>query len=153
MTLQTTELSNALQSHAMGLGHFERTVPTPPTNGPGNGLTYAVWPNRIRPSRRNSGLAQVSAAVTYFGRIHQPAGALPADDDSTQILTALDALLAAYCGDFTLGGLIKNVDIFGAEGTELDVQAGWIRFDDSAPYRIYTITIPLVINDAWSEEA
>lgn len=153
MTLNNVEISNRLRSHAMGLGVFERTVGSPPKNAPGNGLTYAVWPDVIKPSRRSSGLASVTAIPVYFGRIYQPAESMPSDDVDNALLIALDALLTAYCGDFDLGGQIRCIDILGAEGTPLEAQGGWIPFADGALYRVTTITIPMIVNDAWTEEA
>jgi hypothetical protein len=152
VTLSTKDLSNALRSHAAELGVFERVGGSQPKNAPGNGLTYAVWPDDISPSAKSSGLGTVSANVVYFGRIYQPAEAMPFDDIEDEMLVALDTLLAAYCGDFTLGGLIRCVDILGAEGTDLNAKSGWVRFDDGL-YRVITITIPMIVNDAWVEEA
>jgi hypothetical protein len=68
------------------------------------------------------------------------------------MLAAVDDLCGAYCGDFTLGGLVKDVDIFGMYGQSLDVRAGYLQ-QDGALYRVLTISLPVVVNDLWNEVA
>lgn len=152
MTLNIEGLTNAVVSHAMALGVFERVNSAPPANAPGNGLTYACWADRIRPSR-SSGLSATSANVMFMARLYKPVESLPQDELDPDLVRALDVLLAAYCGDFDLGGLIRCVDIRGMDGTPLDVNAGWARFDEGPVYRVLDITLPLIINDAWEEQS
>jgi hypothetical protein len=68
------------------------------------------------------------------------------------MLAAVDDLCGAYCGDFTLGGLVRNVDIFGANGQSLDVRAGYLA-QDGALQRVMTIWLPCIVNDLWEEVA
>lgn len=150
MTLNIKTLTAAVQSHAMQLGVFERGTSAPPTNAPGNGITFATWADRIRPSR-SSGLSATSANVVYMARLYKPVDALPHDELDDDMVDALDTLLAAYCGDFDLGGAIRCVDIRGMDGIQLSVEAGWARFDEGPVYRVLDITLPLIINDAWEE--
>jgi hypothetical protein len=68
------------------------------------------------------------------------------------MVRVIDALFTAYIGDFTLGGLVRNVDVRGADGAPLDGQAGYLK-QDEVLYRVFTITLPVVVNDAWDEAA
>jgi hypothetical protein len=63
---------------------------------------------------------------------------------------AVDQLMGAYSGDFEFGGNVRNVDILGAHGTGLGAVFGYARFD-STTYRVATLTVPLIINDVWTE--
>ena len=54
--------------------------------------------------------------------------------------------------DFDLNGTVANVDLLGAHGTPLQALFGYARFDNTT-YRVATLTVPLIINDAWTEVA
>lgn len=152
MTINVTGITAALESHAAASGHFERVNGHEPNNPPGNGLTAAVWVDGIRPVAAVSGLAATSALVTSMLRIYAPALQEPQDAIDPNVLTATDALLIAYSGDFTLGGLVKQIDLLGQHGTPLGAQAGWLPFPDGGGlYRVMTLTCPLVINDAFPQ--
>ena len=68
------------------------------------------------------------------------------------LVKALNALFAAYAGDFELGGDARMVDLRGAEGAQLSAKAGYLNQDQKL-YRVFTITLPVIINDAWDEVA
>lgn len=149
MTLATRDVVDAVVSHALGLGKFEQVNAHEPKNPPGNGLACAIWADRIGGIRR-SGLDSVSARLGLSVRIFTPMTAESADDVDVLVLDAVDALFTAYSGDFTLGGLVRHVDALGSEGAGLDAVFGYITVD-GAEYRVATITLPLIINDLWTE--
>lgn len=151
MTINVAGITAALESHAGTSAYFETINGHEPDNAPGNGLTLGLWADSIRPAGLASGLAATAAVVTFMARIYAPAQQQPQDSIDPNVLAATDALMAAYTGDFTLGGLIRNVDLLGQFGTPLAAQAGWLPFPDGALYRVMTITVPVVINDAWTQ--
>lgn len=152
MTIDATALTAALESHAATSGHFERVNGHEPNNPPGNGLTAAVWADSIRPVAAASGLAATSALVTFMVRIYAQAQQEPQDAIDPNVLAATDKLMGDFTGDFTLGGLVKQIDLLGQHGTPLGAQAGWLPFPDGGGlFRVMTITVPLVINDAWTQ--
>jgi hypothetical protein len=151
VALNVEGLLAAMESHALTLGYFERVNGHEPNNPPGNGLTAAVWANDMRPVL-SSGLASTSARVTFMVRVYVPAIGQPQDDLDPNVVKAVDALMAAYTGDFELGGLIRSVDLLGSTGEPLSAQAGWLPFPD-ALYRVVTITVPLIVNDLWTQAA
>lgn len=141
----------ALMSHGQGLGLFEQVLGHEPVSAPGSGLTYAVWAGPVRPIPARSGLNSVTARLEMRGRVFMPADSDPMDEVDAAVITAVSKLMGAYCGDFTLGDLVANVDLLGAHGAPLGADTGYTSFAGGTTYRVATLTIPLVINDAWTE--
>lgn len=136
--------------HASRLGLFERVNMHEPKNAPGNGLTAVVWVQDIGPIAARSGLSASSARVLMNVRVYVPMLAESQDLTDPNLVAAVDALLTAYSGDFDLGGRISNVDLLGAHGIPLQAQAGYLE-QDRKHYRVMTITVPLIVNDAWEQ--
>lgn len=149
MALDISGILDAVVSHAMASGHFEAVNGHEPANPPGHGLTCAVWADRVTPVR-SSGLGSLSALVVFNVRLYTSMQAEPADAIDPNLIAAVDALGAAYSGDFTLGGLVRHVDLLGANGQPLDVRAGYIS-QDGVLYRVLTISLPCIVNDLWEE--
>lgn len=150
MSLDAPALFNAMESHALETGLFETVNGHEPKSAPGNGLTAAVWSQEIGPAPSESGLAATTGLVTFYLRIYQNMLMDPQDAIDPLVISAVDALFTAYSSDFTLGGLIRNVDLLGASGTTLRAIAGYIS-QDGKLFRCMTITIPLIINDVWGQ--
>jgi len=74
----------------------------------------------------------------------------PQDAIDTNIMTAVDALMAAYSSDFDLGGLVRNVDLLGAHGDPLAADAGYLE-QDKRLYRVVVISLPLICNDLYTQ--
>lgn len=150
MALDSAALVNALTSHAAASGYFERVNGHEPANAPGNGMTCAVWIQRIAPTSRISGLSVTGALVVLNVRVYINATVDPADWVDPAVGNAVDALIAAYSGHFTLGGQVMCVDLRGIAGTPLDAVAGWLDIGQ-ASYRVMTITVPLLVDAVWTE--
>jgi hypothetical protein len=152
VALDITGILDAAISHASASGYFDEVngheAIHPSASG---GITGAVWVDRVTPVR-SSGLASVTALVVLNIRLYTSAQSLPLDAIDPAIVAAVDALCTAYCGDFTLGGLVRQVDIFGAAGQSLDVRAGYLP-QDGALQRVMTIWLPCIVNDLWEEAA
>jgi len=149
MSLDATGILDAAQSHAMTLGLFERVNGHEPKKAPGNGLTAAVWVQSIAPIQ-SSGLAATSGRLELRVRIYTPMLSEPQDAIDPNVLAAVDALMAAYSGDFTLGGEARNVDLLGQHGTPLSATAGYLN-QDSRLLRVMDVVLPILINDLWSQ--
>jgi hypothetical protein len=152
MALNTIAILDRVVSHALASGYFERVNGHEPKTAPGNGLSAAVWVDSIKPATIQSGLTATTALFVINVRIYQNMIAEPQDAIDPNVMAATDALMAAYSGNFTLGGNVRNVDLLGSAGTPMSAQAGYIQ-QDNRVYRAVTITLPLVINDVWSQAA
>lgn len=149
MSLNTKATLDAIQSHAMTLGLFERVNLHEPKNAPGNGLTVAMWFQNVAPVR-SSGLARTSARVEYSVRLYTNMLADPQDMIDPNLADAADVLINAYSGDFDLGETVRNVDLLGQAGVPLSAEAGYLN-QDGKNYRVITITLPLIVNDVWEQ--
>lgn len=136
----------AAADHAAASGLFDRVIGHEPKSAPGRGLTAAFWLADLRPVPAESGLALTTYRLVLNVRIYNPMLQEPQDGIDLAILTAASALLVAYNGDFTLGGLVKDVDILGRAGEPLAGRAGYIE-QDQKWYRAMVLTLPLILND------
>ena len=152
MGLDATGIFNALISHAEATGLFESVNGCEPKSSPGKGITAAVWVARIEPARAASGLAATSVVVACTVRIFSDMLQEPQDGIDPAVLEATDALMNAYSGDFTLGGLIRSVDLLGQTRNPLFAQSGYINVNGRM-FRIMDITVPMIVNDVWEQEA
>lgn len=153
MNLDASGILDAVVSHAQRIGHLEQVNQHEPKSAPTGVLTGAVWVQEIRPVPAVSGLASTSVLVLLQVRIYSNMLSEPQDAIDPDVLTAVDALMRAYSGDFTLGGLVKQVDLLGAHSQGgLFARAGYLP-QDGRLYRVMDISLPLVINDLWTQEA
>jgi len=143
---------DALQSHALASGLFERVNTHEPKNAPGRGLTAALWADNLAPETGGSGLASTNARIVFNLRIYTNMVSEPQDAIDPMMLAAVDTLLEKYSADFTLGGSIQAVDLLGKAGVPLSAQAGYIN-QDGQMMRTYTITLPVIINNAFTQTA
>jgi hypothetical protein len=149
--IQFGNLVAAVTSHAQTLGVFDTVNGAEPKTAPGNGVTAAVWADRGA-GVQSSGLASTSALVVMNVRLYADMLSDPPDAIDPQMIAALDALITAYSGDFELDAApnVRCVDLLGISGTSLSWQAGYIS-QDGKMFRAVTITLPLLINDAWEQ--
>jgi len=136
----------AAADHAYASGLFDRVTGHEPKSAPGSGLTAAFWLADLRPVPAESGLSLTTYRLVLSIRIYNPMLQEPQDGIDPAILTATGALVIAYSGDFTLGGLVKSVDLLGRAGEPLAGRAGYIE-QDKRLYRAVVITLPLILND------
>lgn len=150
MTINSTSILDTLVSHALTSGHFQvvnrHEMKSAPT---GIGTFAEIWLDALRPCR-SSGLASTCALLQYMVRIRTNMMTEPADEIDPRILAATDYLMNAYSGDFELGGQVRCIDLLGMEDQPLSARAGYLRHD-SKNYRVMTITLPIIINDAWTQ--
>lgn len=156
MTIGIQSLIDAVTSHASASGHFARVQnhepKSMPPNGPGPDLFFMVIVSNIGPARSGSGLVSTTARVELSARIYMPFRTEPEDLIDSRLTEALDDLFEAYTGDFELGGAARNIDVLGSQGQPLSARAGYSAVD-GATFRVADITIPIIVNDAWTQEA
>ena len=144
---------DAMRSHALATGHFEKVNLHEPKKAPGAGGLYAaIWFDHIGPQPGESAIDKTTVRLITNVRIYSNFISEPQDAIDPAILSATADLMDKYSGDFTLGGVIQSVDLLGRGGRPLEAQAGY-QNQDGTVYRIYTIFVPLVVNDAWTQTA
>jgi hypothetical protein len=151
MAIAPAPIIKELKTHAQKLGIFDAVLTHEPLSAPavGGAVTYSMWLTSYLPIT-SSGTASVSMRLLMSGRLYFSAMSRPSDAIDAKVLAHADALLTAYCGDFTLGGLVRQVDIFGQHGAPLGVQFGYVT-QDSKVFRTADLTLPLLINDVYAE--
>ena len=149
MALPILDILDAVISHAARSGLFDQVNGHEPESPPGHGITAAVWVDSIEPVR-SSGLAEGSGRLLLQVRLYTSADQSPPDAIDPNMVTAVDALLTAYAGDFELGGNVRCVDLLGMAGPPMRARAGFIGESGQA-FRIYNIDLPLLVNDLWPQ--
>ena len=150
MSLDIDAVVNAIASHAAASGWFGQVNLHEPKSATGTGLTAAVFFSRLGPMPAASGLAATTTRVELTVRIYQNMLMEPQDMIDPQVVKACDALIAAYTGDFTLGGLIRDVDCLGSSGTPLSARSGYLNLAGQLQ-RIIDITVPCIVNDTYPQ--
>lgn len=141
-----------VESVALKTGQFRSVNTHEPKSAPGRDLHCAIWVQDIEPLPQASGLAATSGYVVLNVRIYGNMLKKPEDDIDPKMMAAATVLIGAYSADLTLGGTVREIDLLGEYGQKLGGQAGYVNIG-GAVYRIFTITVPCVINDMWTQEA
>lgn len=149
MALDIQGILDVICSHALGTGYFESVNQYESKQSPGNGISGAVWVDRVTPVK-TSGLANTSIRMELAFRLYSSTYSEPYDDIDPNLMRALDTLMRAYCGDFEVDGQVRHIDIFGAHGSPLESRSGYMNLDGKE-FRVFTIRLPLIIDDLWSQ--
>lgn len=151
MAIQSRDLFDRITSHAQASGFFDRVTGHEPKSKPGRGLTCSVWIDRIEPAQSRSGLTSTVARVVFNVRVYTNMLQQPQDEIDPSVMDAVDYLFEAYTGDFQLGDESRYIDVLGmTQGHALEGQSGYINIDNMT-YRVMTITVPVIVNDAWTQ--
>jgi len=143
-------LIQAVASHAQETGWFRGGVATAePKSAPNSDTSFAVWASSARPVQ-SSGLISTSFRIELAGRIYIDMMREPIDDIDPEIMAVAWDLLTKYSSGFTLGGLVRQVDLFGSEGDALGLEFGYIAIDRQL-FRVATFVIPLIVNDQFDQ--
>lgn len=143
-------LFDRVQSHAMDLGLFDNVNTHEAKSAPGRGLNAAIWVQYLGPFPPGSGLAATTGLVVLTMRIYCPAFQQPLDAIDPAVLSAVAVVIGAYSGDFDLGATVRNVDLLGMSGQRLEARAGYLQLDTKMS-RVMDITIPVIINDMFTQ--
>lgn len=140
---------DTLVSHAASTGRFDAVNGHEPKSAPRSGISCSLWVDSLRPCF-SSGLASTSIAVVFMVRIQTSMLAEPADATEPNLVSALDDLMSAYMGDFELGANARSIDVRGSDSEGVSASAGYLN-QDGKLYRVFDITLPVIVNDAWTE--
>lgn len=140
------DLFSQVRSRAKKLGVFSATIGHDPENAPPAGVSCSIMLGPVKPVT-SSGLAAVSGEVTLMVHVWAFAQKRPLDELDPAVLAATCALMGAFAGGFTLGGTVREVDLFS-----MNAQPGYVNFEGKE-FRTMAISLPIVINDMFAEVA
>lgn len=147
--LDITTIMDRLTSHASSTGVFGSVSGYEPAVYSDNDIDCAIFLDEIQPIN-GSGLASTSVAATFTVDIYANTLPEPYDETELKLVRALDILMTAYNGDFTLDGAIRGVDLFGLYTQGVLVTAEYIK-NDTGLFKVLTIRLPLIVNDVWDQ--
>jgi len=145
---------DAVLSMAGRSGLFRAVVNHEPKAAPSTEqglLTFSLVAGPLVPST-TSGLATVTYRWQLIGRVYTGMLTEPQDVIDPALMNAAGQLMSLLAGEFTLGGLVRQVDLFGAYGEPLTCAPGYIGID-SKLFRTADLLIPLIIDDVDQEIA
>lgn len=151
MAIGIADLLSRLGSHAQATGLFETVLLHEPKQAP-RGPTAAIWVDAVEPIRMRSGLDKVSVVISFNVRLYANMLQEPQDDIDRDLVIALDTLLNAYVGEFELGNENRTIDVFASAGVRMISELGYLEHNQTM-FRVAVITLPVLINDVWTEEA
>ncbi len=145
---------DALISHALATGLYDSVSGhEPKSKNPalGSSLTAAMWVQHIAPIR-TSGLASTAGRIEFTLRIYTSMLSEPQDAIDPAVMNAVDVMMGVYSGDFTLGNLVREVDLLGAYGKPLSAIAGYLN-QAGKLFRVMDLCVPIVLDDLWAQVA
>jgi len=144
---QALALFQAIQSMAQQTGLFQgEVIIHDPWNAPGSRINCSISLGAVRPVP-SSGLASVSGQITLIVRVWSSLLQIPQDNVDPEVLAAACTLMGQFAGGFTLGGTVRDIDLFGMSAVPSYVEI------EGKEYRSVEITLPIVINDMFAEAA
>lgn len=154
--LDVDAIRGAIRDHALASGLFDRVAGHEPKNAPGHGITAAIWVQSFDPVNV-SGLDRTTARLVFQARVYTSMTAEPQDDIDPNLVNAASVWVGRLIGDVLLKGpsgagtgFLPGIDVRGRQGVKLAGVAGYVE-QDKQLMRVYTITIPVLVNDVWQE--
>jgi len=146
MAVDGTAIFQALESHALKLGIFGAVNGHEPKSVPtfGESMVLSFNLGSFHPIL-SSGLKSLSYRIEVLGRIYRT-DLVGSDTVEPEILSAALALFTSISGGFTLGGLIRCVDVLGMDGEMMNAEPGYLKLGDET-FRTVDLMIPLLVND------
>ena len=148
VTLDPDAVIGKLASIAKATGLFAGVKRYEPRGQPPNGLNLSLIAGQMGPIR-SSGLNNASLRWEIDGMIYLPLKVDPPDNIDVLLTTAAAGYLQALCAQFTLGGMVRCIDVFGSDGEGLQATPGYLEANDKT-YRVERLMIPLLINQKWT---
>lgn len=148
MALDADAIIHELTTAASAVGVFDAVVAHEPRSAPApTGITCAVMVGDATPVL-SSGCESLSLRIEFTMRLYVAMLQEPADGIDPALLRAADLLTAFLCAHFTLSGEARYVDFLGQDGERLRWASGYVT-QDSKPFRIMDVFVPIVINDLY----
>lgn len=143
------QLIEAIASVCSATGSFDFVNQHEPKSAP-TGLGAAVWIQSMRPASQRSGLTATSVRFECSIRIYSNMLAEPQDFIDPEMTKVAWRVMTDLTAGLTLNGQVEYIDLLGSDGEPLAWEAGYITID-KAMFRVITITVPMIIEDAWTQ--
>lgn len=145
-------LFDAVVSVFQRTGYFSKVNKHEAKRRPGKRLEAAVWFQNMRGVGAISGLKSTTALVTFIGRIYSDMLQEPQDMIDPEVMRAASSVMRQFNGnyDFGLHPTVRNVDLLGETGSQLDATAGYLTIGNTM-MRVVDIIIPVIVNDVWEQ--
>lgn len=150
-TFDVRRVLDPIISHGKALGRLDVVTGHEPKSAPRGKLSAAVWVQSTDPVT-SSGLNSSSIRIVVQARIYASMTSEPQDAIDPDMTNAAIEWVARLNGDLDLGGAARTIDVRAIHGVGLGAQAGYIE-QDGRLFRVYTLTIPVLVNDVWTESA
>lgn len=146
-------LFDAIVSEIQLTGFYDRVQTHEPKRPPGYNLTAAVWLQSLDPYPPGSGLNMTSALAVFIARTYSNMLKEPQDGIDPQAMRAAVSFMRRFNGNFDFGlhPLVRCVDLLGESGISLSLNAGYVDIDNTK-FRVLDVTIPIILNDVWTQE-
>ncbi len=147
--MRARDVLDPILSHAKASGRLDAVEGHEPKSAPRSGITGAAWIQSIEPLRA-SGLNSTTVRIVVEFRFYTSMTQKPEDRIDPAMTDAVLDLGRRIVGDYTLGGVAKDIDVRGTHGVSMTTQAGYVEHDGRL-LRVYTLRIPVIVNDVWEE--
>jgi hypothetical protein len=146
--MDAAAILDKLVSLGQETGLFDEVLGHEPNSAPAlqDALTLAVWAGPVAPIGEQSGLNSASLRWEMQGRVYISAWGEPQDAIDPRIVSATTSYFSSLAGSFTLGGLVRCIDLYGMSGDGMRAVPGYIE-QDKKVYRAMELLIPLLVND------
>lgn len=158
MSLDATLLAAWLTTHATAVVEVDRVLGFEPKSNAqiGDGTVLACWVANLRVIPERSTLAMSAGRADWTLRLHRNGLGDATEMATTErvILDATSALFAAYHAEINVSGVGGPEDGWfdpaGMTGEPISAPSGYMDIDKRL-YRVVTISIGIVIDDAWPQ--
>lgn len=147
---EAVAIQKALATHIKALGGIARVEEFDPTDAPGKGLTACLVAMTGDPGPA-TGLASSSLRVVWTVRFLMPPSK-PLGSVDPELMGKAGDLITRLAGDFTLGELVRVIDLRGIHGARVEWRFGWVEIGGTV-FRLLDVAVPLIINDVFPEVA
>lgn len=145
------KIQRAVLSHAEASGHFDRVGEHTPKNAPGHGITAAITLRRIVPVPSRSGMNTTTIRADWRLELYKPMEDQPGLIDPSLAAATIEVFLR-LSADFTLGGLVDEIPLLGANGASgLTAEQRYVQFPNGSHYRLVEIAVPTVHDDVLTQ--
>lgn len=144
---QVSAIIEAVRAHAMSTGLFPGGVTgyEPKSAPASDGVSASVFWGVVYAFPGGSGINSTAWAATLTVRCMKPFINQPESMIDPEVVGAAMSIMAAFSSGFTIGGLVRNVDIMGEDGIPLGMKMGYLSIDNKQ-MRVADVTVPLILS-------